>query len=212
MNKDAQGRWKVGMSNIKLKMRAYRKREEAVRDASHVVWPSSPSTEVAGGDRWEGRVTEIHEGGAPFGSSTAVLKVGRASVDVSEDVPGISPSDENFVFESSVVPHKGQKLYSISGELWRSEWVNPVERSPRIRWDKLPPSVFFITDASGTRESQETLEDSGRWLWFRPDVIMGLAHRRGGGLEWYTRHTGCVRCSPDSGVVFGVNNLLSLAK
>jgi hypothetical protein len=36
---------------------------------------------------------------------------------------------------------------------------------------------------------------------------MVLAHRRGGGLGWYTRDTGAVGCSPDYGVHFGVNQL-----
>jgi len=45
------------------------------------------------------------------------------------------------------------------------------------------------------------------WLWFRPDVIMALAHRRGGGLGWYTRHTGAVWCSPDDNIHFGVNSI-----
>jgi hypothetical protein len=36
---------------------------------------------------------------------------------------------------------------------------------------------------------------------------MGLAHRRGGELGWYTRDTGHVRCSPGWDVTFGVNRL-----
>lgn len=36
---------------------------------------------------------------------------------------------------------------------------------------------------------------------------MALAHRRGGGLGWYTRNTGSLRCSPDYDVHFGVNDL-----
>jgi hypothetical protein len=67
--------------------------------------------------------------------------------------------------------------------------------------------VFFLTDASGKRESRDTLKEDGRWLWFKPDVIMTLAHRRGGALEWYTRDTGGVRCSPDYRVHFGINRL-----
>jgi len=36
---------------------------------------------------------------------------------------------------------------------------------------------------------------------------MTLAHRRGGGLKWYTRDTGSVWCSPDDSVHFGVNRV-----
>jgi len=67
--------------------------------------------------------------------------------------------------------------------------------------------VFFITDAEGKRENKDSLKDGGRWLWFRPDVIMALVHRRGGSLGWYTRNTGSVSCSPDYGVRFGINKL-----
>jgi hypothetical protein len=67
--------------------------------------------------------------------------------------------------------------------------------------------VFFITDAEGKLESRDTLVAGGRWLWFRPDVIMALAHRRGGSLGWYTRDTGQVACSPGLRVHFGVNPL-----
>ena len=46
------------------------------------------------GDRWEGRVSEVHEGGRPFGSSVRVFQVSRTNVDFGEDVPTISPFDE----------------------------------------------------------------------------------------------------------------------
>ena len=45
------------------------------------------------------------------------------------------------------------------------------------------------------------------WLWFRPDAMMALSVRRGGGIRWYTRDTGGVWCSPDYEVHFGVNRL-----
>jgi hypothetical protein len=37
--------------------------------------------------------------------------------------------------------------------------------------------------------------------------MVALAYRRGGGVTWYTRDTGGVRCSPDYAVHFGVNDL-----
>jgi hypothetical protein len=73
--------------------------------------------------------------------------------------------------------------------------------------DKLPSSVFFITDAKGMRRRADTLEGTGGWLWFRSDVILALSRRRGGGLRWYTRDTGGVRSSPGSYLHFGVNAL-----
>ena len=37
--------------------------------------------------------------------------------------------------------------------------------------------------------------------------MMALAHRRGGALQWYTRDTGGVKCSPDYNIHFGINQL-----
>lgn len=53
----------------------------------------------------------------------------------------------------------------------------------------------------------DTLKEEGGWLWFKPDIIMALAHKRGGQISWYTRDTGSVRCSPDYDVHFGINQL-----
>jgi hypothetical protein len=62
-------------------------------------------------------------------------------------------------------------------------------------------------DAAGKKQKAKSLIDSGRWLWFKPDVIPALMGRRGGSLEWYTRETGGVRGSPDCRVPFGINSL-----
>lgn len=67
--------------------------------------------------------------------------------------------------------------------------------------------MTFIVDADGAKDLAGNLKSSGRWLWFRPDVITGLAHRRGGGLSWYTRDTGAVWCVSGYSVHFGVNPL-----
>jgi hypothetical protein len=189
-----------------LYVSSYRSREEVVDDPSFITWPKNPFCPDLD-DRWEGRVREVHEGGRPFGSSVRVFQVSRTNVDFGEDVPKISPSDEGIESKSWTKEFNGMKLHLVLGELWRNEWVNPSTQSPRVRGDKLPPSVFFITDSSGALESHETLEGGRRWLWFRPGVIMELAHRRGGSLGWYTRDTGSVRCSPDHSVHFGMNNL-----
>jgi hypothetical protein len=124
-----------------------------------------------------------------------------------EDVPSISPLDDSITYESWTGKHKGKKLIRVQGERWRNEWVQPAEQSPRVRGDKLPPSVSFLVDNAGTRENRDTLADSGKWLWFRPGVIMELAHHRGGGIRWHSRDIGCVWCSPGKRVDFGVNAL-----
>lgn len=187
---------------------SYMSREETVGDASHITWPEDFVQQVSDGERWEGRKAEIHEGGHPFGSSTAVFHIGREDIDYSEDVPHVGPFDSNFSSKSWTVQHSGKKLVRIWGELWRDEWVEPGKSSPRVRRDKLPSPAHFITDSAGTRASGDRLEASGGWLWFRPNVVMSLLQHRGGGLQWYTRDTGGVRCSPSTSYChFGVNKL-----
>lgn len=194
--------------NMLLYMTSYRTRVEVVEDASHISWNENPITENIGMDRWEGRINEIHEGGMPFGEKTAVIHVSRTDVDPEEDVPEFDlPTDDNVQSESWTKEDHGRKLYRIEGELWRNEWIEPASKSPLIRGDELSPTVFFITDAEGKQENRKTLVKGSRWLWFRPDVVMALAHQRGGSLHWYTRFTGGVKCSPDYKIHFGINVL-----
>jgi hypothetical protein len=190
-----------------LYITSYRIRDEILLDASHIKWAEETIEEASGGDRWEGRRTEICEGGSLFGSSAAFIFIGRKDVDAQEDVPVVGPSDENIASETWTKKFEDKKLIRIQGELWRNEWVEPAEQSPRVRGDKLPPSVFFITDAKGTSHNADDLEGTGGWLWFRPEVIVAVSKRRGGGLRWYTRDTGGVRSSPGSYKHFGVNPL-----
>jgi hypothetical protein len=191
-----------------LYVSSYRSREEVVDEASQITWPENPfRRSLDGKDSWEGRVIEIHEGGHQFGASIKVLHVGRTNVDFAEDVPKIDYSDEDIVTNSWTNKFEGKKLHRVLGELWRNEWVNPSEHSPHVRGDKIPASAFFITDSSGAKESYETLQGGKCWLWFRPGVILELTRYRGSRLSWYTRDTGNVRCSPDYGVVFGMNML-----
>lgn len=191
-----------------LYVTSYRSRDSIFESADHIKWQEKQIVEGEEGDRWEGRILEIHEGGHAFGSEMAVFHMGRTDVDPEEDVPTFDfPSDANIESKSWKKKHKGRKLYRVMGELWRNEWVEPGAISPRIRGDELPPTAFFITDAEGKRENKQTLKEGRRWLWFRPEVMMVLAHRRGGSLGWYTKDTGSVSCSPGRGVHFGVNRL-----
>lgn len=191
-----------------LLITAYWNREEVVEGIAHIKWKDSPKREGVVGARWEGRIHEIHEGGMPYGTETAVFHVSRTDVHSSDDVPVFGfPTDNVTEGRSWKVKHRERKLFLVQGEYWRDEWIDPGKYSPRIRGDDVPGSVFFITDAAGTRESKDTLYKESRWLWFRPDVITLLVNRRGGSLGWYTRDTGIVSCSPDYGVHFGVNPL-----
>lgn len=191
-----------------LYVTSFRKRDNIVESIDHISWGGNVSEED-NGDRWEGRILEIHEGGHSFGAEMAVFHVGRTDVDPEEDVPAFDfPSDSAVASKSWTKRYEGRKLYRIMGEFWRNEWVDPGPASPRIRGDELPPTAFFTTDAGGKRESRQMLEEEGsRWLWFRPDVITVLACRRGGSLGWFTRDTGSVTCSPGCDVHFGINRL-----
>jgi hypothetical protein len=194
-----------GMS---LYVTSYRSRVEIVEDAGHISWPKSPVRQIDNRDRWEGRVTEIHEGGMPFGGEIAVFHVSRTDVDPEQDVPVMGPpTDGNVASRSWKKKHAGRKLYRIQGELWRSEWIEPASKSPIVRNDEIPSTVSFIVDAEGKKETKDTLVEGGRWLWFRPEVVCALLDLRGGSLKWYTRDTGSVSCSPGYAVHFGVNSL-----
>jgi hypothetical protein len=132
----------------------------------------------------------------------------RADVDTEEDVPTFGfPSDENVSSKSWEIEHKGEKLFRIEGELWRNEWVDPAAASPLVRGDKVESTVSFIVDAAGKRETAKTLVEGSRWLWFRPEVMPAIAHRRGGSLGWYTKDTGEIEGAPGYGVHFGINHV-----
>jgi hypothetical protein len=193
---------------LALCVTSYRQRVEVRASGDGISWAESPATDSDDTDSWEGRIIEICEGGRPYGESAAIMHVKRTDVDPQEDVPQFDfPTDDVIESRTWTRKYEGKKLYRIEGELWRAEWVDPADASPIVRGDKPEPTVFFITDAEGKTESRKTLIHGSRWLWFRPEVMMSLAHRRGGSLSWYTRDTGSVRCSPSYGIHFGVNSL-----
>ncbi len=191
-----------------LYVTSYRDRSVVLDSAAHIRWPENPYCVIEGMDRWEGRISEIAAGGMPYGSSTKVFHVSRTDVDPEEDVPTFDfPRDDKLESKSWTVEHKGEKLYRVEGELWRNEWIDPAASSPLVKRDKVAPTVSFIVDSEGKQENASTLVEGRRWLWFRPEVMPVLAHRRGGSMGWYTRETGEIECSPGHGVHFGVNTL-----
>src|SRR4029077_3284435 len=123
-------------------------------------------------------------------------------------VPTIGLPDEGSTESTSWTKgSSGRKLFAVQGELWRREWVDSAPTSPIVRRDKTPATVSFVTDATGTQETRDTLTAGGRWLWFRPEVVMALLERRGSSLGWYTRDTGAVAAAPGCAVHFGINSL-----
>ncbi len=192
-----------------LYMTHFYSRDLIVDDASSIDWENGSSTYENDNDRWKGHVIPIHEGGYPFGEKMAVFHVARTDVDESDDVPDISalPTDNNVKSESWEKEYEGRKLYYVRGELWRNEIIEPGKHSPKIRGDEILSTVFFTIDVDGNKVCGRNLIDSGKWLWFKPEVIMALCHRRGGSLSFYTEQTGSVSCSYESGVHFGVNDI-----
>lgn len=195
--------------DMALYMTHYYSRDCVTDDASFLSWEDGGSTYSDELDRWEGLISPIHEGGHPYGEKIAVFHMERTDVDETDDMPDISgiPTDENVKGDSWEKTFDGPKLFRISGELWRKEILLPGKASPRIRGDKVPSTVYFLIDADGTKISGNDLIESGKWLWFKPEVIMALSHRRGGKLSFYTQQTGSVSCSYGHKVHFGVNDL-----
>jgi len=147
--------------------------------------------EIEGG-RLELRAAAIHEGGLGFGAKTAVFTMARTDSWEEGDLPILGPpTDENVISESATRISSSRKLFRLSGEFRRNEWIEPANASPRVGRDEVPSQVSFIVDASGGRMLSHELdnEDIGRWLWFSPAVIPAVLAHRGASLEWYTRDT-----------------------
>ena len=184
----------------------YRSRELIASDRREISWNENPLVEESAGEKWQGSITEITEDGHQFGSEMAVIHVGRKDFDLEQDVPEIGPTGD-FETRTFTKKFEGERLFRVWGELWKVEFVEGGEHSVRLRGDDLASSIFFYTDASGRRESAETLNRKGRWLWFKPDVMNKALEYRGSFLEWYTADTGRISMGPDGGVHFGVNHL-----
>ena len=183
----------------------YRSRTAVLSTRAGISWSEDSVEETDGGDRWLGRVVEIHEGGGRYGAKTAVFHVARTDVDGDEDVPVMGrPNDDNVSSRSWQRSDPGRRLYRVSGELWRTEWIPRGSVSPIIRNDGPLPAESFIVDAAGKEERGLGLGAARRWLWFRPELVTAIAQRRGGCLDWYTRETGVLGCSGYF-VHFGVN-------
>ncbi len=192
--------------NMSLYVTTYRERISVVDNSSGISWPSGYAREESHGEKWEGNITSILAGGLPRGATSAVVHLSRTDVDPDIDVPRLGPPiDDNVQSRSWSVEHDGQTYFQVRGDLWRNEWIEPALSSPIVRGDDVPSTVDFIVDASGNRQNASSLVDAGGWLWFRPDVVLTLAQRRGGRLKWYTRDTGDIEGAPGLGVHFGMN-------
>lgn len=192
-----------------LYITSYFSRDEIFDNKSVLSWSEDSKNSKDDRDFWECRVLEIHEGGFPFGQKIAVSHVGRIDIDENEDVPDMTsfPTDTNVKSEFYEKSFEGKKLYRIMAELWKYEWINPAKTSPIVLGDEQPINVYYIVDTTGNKESGTELTNGGKWLWFKPDLVSALLSYRGSVLNWYTKDTGSVSCSPACGIHFGMNDI-----
>jgi hypothetical protein len=184
-------------------------RDKIFDNKSVLSWRENYKESKDGKDIWECRISEIHEGGFPFGEKVAISHVSRIDVDEDEDVPDMTsfPTDENVKSEFYEKSFIGKKLYRIMAELWKYEWINPAKTSPITLGHRENIDIYYIVDAAGNKESGKTLTKGGKWLWFKPDLVTALLSKRGSSLNWYSKDTGSISCAPAWGVHFGVNDL-----
>jgi len=195
---------------LALRLAYYRQRVAVVRDASNISWATKGLHEESPHERFSAQVFEVDADGGPFGGGVAVFQVWRTDVDAEEDVPVFGPeTNENTSGQTTQYTRRGEKHYRAEGELWREEWIEPADRSERVRQDPPVETISYIIDASGRREINTILdnEDIGRYLWFSPHVVKSILNYRGSGLRWYTGETGSIWLSPDWPTHFGLNRL-----
>ena len=195
--------------NMFLYITSYFERKMIIDDISNIAWNEGEDRYYSDYERWESHITPIHEGGHPFGKSTMVFQVERTDVNNDEDIPSLSapPSEENTKGYSWEKTFDGRKLFYVSGELWFNELILPGQSSPIVRRDKIPSTNYFIIDALNNKLNGDMLDDSGKWLWFKPDVILELSQQRYFSLEFYSKDTGSVSCFNGYSVHFGINDL-----
>lgn len=188
-----------------LSLATYRERIAIIKDSPCFTFAEDNVQENC---RWRGYIQEIHEGGEPFGAKVSIFHLARNDIDESEDIPVMGEeTDQNIDVTHCENNFSGELCYRISGEFWKQEIIEPAIRSPRIAHDEIPSPIFFIVDSEGHRESKNTLDMEGRWLWFSPSVISAILVYRGTCLQWYTAHTGSVRFLQSINIHFGVNQL-----
>lgn len=191
-----------------LRITSYRSRD-AILETSAATASIKKMSESANEERFELRTHTILEGGHLKGTF-AVFNIARTDIDSDEDVPIPGPeTNDNIETKSWQGRREGKEYARIEGEFWRDEEIEPSDHSIRIRRDDIPTGISYIVDASGAKMTSEELydQDIGRWIWFKPDVVVEILKHRGSGFRWYTGETGGISCGPGSLIHFGLNSL-----
>lgn len=196
----------LNASNSGLILSIFQSRQATEESFKDIDW-TEEVIEKRNNYRWTGRFSIVYEGETLF-SNAAVFWSGRTDTDYSEDIPVYNfPTDENTWSERWEVKPKGKELIRAMSEIWKTEWIEPALKSPRLKGDKIPSKLEFIIDNEGNTETSDTLISPSRWLWFHPNVINDLLKKRTGILEWHTEDTGKVGGAWHRSVDFGVNSI-----
>ncbi|NEX48343.1 hypothetical protein [Pseudotabrizicola algicola] len=194
-----------------LRLYYYRQRRAILDKDPQFGWPSDFSLVSEKNYSCEVRCHEIDASGDFPGTTWAVFKAWRTDVDPDEEVPDFSGNDDEATATESTSGVRGVEggRFLVSGEMWRGEWIEPAAASCRVGFNEPKETLMVQPDGDGGRVDLETLnvEEVGKYLWFKPDVVTALLSRRGGNLRWYTRDTGGVSPSPSTPLHFGVNKL-----
>jgi hypothetical protein len=160
--------------------------------------------------QWDGIKSPIHEGGRPYGMSTAVIRTWRESVDPTDDVPIMPhPTEEPEPrSESYTRTHDGKKLWTATGRIWSKYWLRPAEKSPRVKGDRVASRVpFLVENQEGKTIAGEELAEYRGWLWFKSAVIPSLFSKPRSEFQWYSHDTGEIGPRRHQTLHFGINDI-----
>lgn len=194
-----------------LRLYYFRQRDVVLNKDPKFGWPKNHSILDEPHNRCEVCCYPIDQSGAAPGASWAIFTARRTDVDVEEDIPDFTDeTDENTTSESREGVRETKEIrYRVTGEMWKAEWIEPLEKSERLSYNEPKEDLFVLIDASGKKENLENLnvETIGKYLWFDASLVETILSCRGSSLTWYSKETGALSGKPDENVHFGVNHL-----
>ena len=194
--------------NSGLLIATYRYRRTVLTERPKLGWDSDDSSRDIEGGHWHGFIREINEHGDPYGSSVRVIRTSLRDPKMQDDVPILDWSnEENVQSETHSVEFEGIRQYFVSGEIWRNEWIDPGDTSPRVRGDRIDPEIAFVIENDGTKATPIKFASEIRWLWFNSQVVLDVLRRRGGQLAWFTEETGGIGLASHPVLHFGINEI-----
>lgn len=189
-----------------LLLGAFVVREATETKLDDIKWENRRGTRSFDKGNWEGAVHAIKTGGPPG----IMMRMWRESVDPADDVPVMPHPLEESAHHSEKTEYGGggEEVEYAEGRIWWTEWIEPADKSPRIRHDKIEAQVPFIVSNQGdSRLFGDKLHEYRGWLWFRNSVIRELLSRGHCYFEWHTHDTGSIGPSCVSKIHFGLNEL-----